>query len=117
MLSGEAINTTLGLQKRDIIAVSDVMTAIGNVMHSDLHGYHEIPVGTGIAPTISEIVDYIWEETGEKSIVNKGAVPMRKNEPNCIADTELLRQIGQWTPVFWKDGLKQMINEIKERRV
>lgn len=115
MLRGEEVSTTLGTQKRDIIAIADVVKAIEIVMHSDIHGYYEVPVGTGIAPTIAEIVGYIWNETGQKSIVHKGAVPMRKNEPDCIADTKLLSQLGEWNPIFWQDGLKQMIFEIKEK--
>lgn len=115
MLVGEEVNTTLGIQKRDIISVSDVLLAIENVMSSKLRGYCEIPVGTGCAPTIAEIVDYIWDETGRKSVVNKGAVPMREQEPDCIADISVLEQIGEWKPLFWKDGLKQMIEEMRGR--
>lgn len=115
MLDGGDVDTTLGTQKRDIVAIDDVVRAIEIVMHSNIHGYYEVPVGTGIAPTIAEIVDYIWNETGQNSIVHKGAVPMRKNEPDCVADTKLLSQIGEWNPVFWKNGLRQMIVEIKGR--
>ncbi|MCM1499245.1 MAG: NAD(P)-dependent oxidoreductase [Clostridium sp.] len=115
MLRGEEVFTTLGTQKRDIIAIDDVVKAIELVMYSDIHGYHEVPVGTGIAPAIAEIVGYIWRETGELSTVHKGAIPMRKNEPDCIADTGFLSRLGNWNPVFWQDGLKQMICEIKEK--
>ena len=113
MLAGDEINVTLGTQHRDIISVEDVVRAIINVMNSDLTGYWEIPVGTGVMPAISEIVDFVWNKTGRKSNVNKGAVPMRKNEPDCVADISVLEQIGEWNPVFWKDGLQQMINSIR----
>lgn len=106
---------TLGTQRRDIISVEDIIKAVITVFHSDLHGYHEVPVGTGIAPTISEIVDFIWEETGKKSKLNKGAVPLRKNEPDCVADITKISSIGPWNPIPWKQGIKQMI-EIMEGR-
>lgn len=115
MLKGEEINTTLGTQHRDIIAIADVVSAIEMVMDSDLKGYYEIPVGTGDSPTIAEIVDFIWEHTGRKSKVNKGSVSMRKNEPDCVADVTILKNIGAWTPVRWKMGLSQMIKEIQEK--
>lgn len=116
MLLGKDVSTTIGIQKRDIISIDDVVKAIGIVMNSDIHGYYEVPVGTGIAPTIAEIVEFIWNETGQKSKIHKGAVPMRKNEPDCIADIQLLSQIGEWKPIFWKDGLIKMIHEIEQKR-
>lgn len=114
MLCGRDVNTTLGTQKRDIISVDDVVKAILAVTERALSGYHDIPVGTGEAPAISEIIDFIWEETGQRSKLNKGAVPLRRNEPDCIADTEFLNLICDWKPVKWKTGLRNMIREIKD---
>lgn len=114
MLSGDEVNTTLGTQHRDIIAADDVIQAIMIVLNSGLKGYAEIPVGTGIAPTISELVDFIWEETGRKSKVNKGVIPMRSNEPDCAADIKILESLGDYKPVAWKTGIKEMIRKIRE---
>ena len=116
MINGEEINTTIGTQKRDIIHIDDVVDAILMVINSDLHGYCEIPVGTGTAPTISELVDYIWESTGKKSKVNKGTVPMRANEPDCVADTSILKALGEWSPLDWKSGVQKVIEEMKESK-
>lgn len=112
MLEGNEINVTLGTQHRDIIFIEDVVDAIIRVIHSQLKGYWEIPVGTGIAPAISELVDYIWEETGKKAKINWGGVKMRDNEPDCIADTSILNRIGEWDPMYWKDGIRKMISDI-----
>ena len=114
MINGEEVNVTVGTQRRDIVAVEDIISALMGIFHSDIHGYIEIPVGTGIAPSISELVDYIWEETGKKSIVNKGAVPMRDFEPDCVADTSRLKEIMDWNPVYWKNGISNMINRMEE---
>lgn len=113
MLLGKKVNVTLGTQHRDIICVDDVVKAVMATMNSDLNGYWEIPVGTGIAPQISELVDFIWNETGRRSEVNKGGVPMRKNEPDCVADTAVLEKVCNWTPVYWQDGIRKMIQDIK----
>lgn len=113
MVSGKDVETTIGMQKRDIIAVDDVVKAILLVINADLKGYHEISVGTGISPSISQIIDFIWEETGRKSKVNKGAIPMRRDEPNCIADITFLQSLGTWNPIDWKTGIRRMIDMIK----
>lgn len=113
MLTGKDVDTTIGTQKRDVIAADDVVAAISMILKSDIHGYHDIPVGTGVAPSISEIIDFIWNETGKKSRVNKNAVPMRKDEPDCVAETTVLEMFGTWKPVDWQSGLRSMISQIK----
>lgn len=113
MIKGEEVDTTLGTQRRDIIAVSDIVSAVMLVLNSHLSGYHDIAVGTGVAPSVSEIIDFIWEETGKKSKVNKGAILMRENEPDCIADTTLLKSLGKWNPIDWKVGIQQLILDMK----
>lgn len=113
MLNGEVVDSTLGTQKRDIIAVDDIVEAIVMVINSDLKGYQEIPVGTGVAPTISEVIEYIWDETGNIAKWNKGTVPMREGEPDCIADTTILKSLGKWEPLDWKLGIHNMIEDIK----
>ena len=116
MIVGEDVNITLGTQHRDIISSNDIVKAIITVINSGLEGYHEIPVGTGEAPTISEIVDFIWERTGRISVIHKGAVPMRKNEPDCVADTSVLKELGDWHPIPWKEGLADMSEKMKSLR-
>ena len=115
MIYGQDVNVTLGTQHRDIIAVQDVIKAIIAVFHSELHGYQEISVGTGVAPTISELVDYIWHTTGKRSQVHKGAVPMRENEPDCVAELGKLNEIIDWKPVQWQQGILGMIEEMRGR--
>lgn len=113
MIKGNMVEITLGTQKRDIIAVEDVVKAIMMVIHSKIEGFNEIPVGTGEAPSISEIVDYVWEQTGKKSKVIKGAIPMRIDEPDCVADNSILKSIGEWEPTKWRNGLRDMIESMR----
>ena len=114
MLNGEEVNVTAGTQHRDIVSVNDILYAIQSVMSYNLKGYHEISVGTGVAPSISELVDFIWEQTGKKSKVNKGSIPMRKNEPSCVADVKMLSSICAWHPIDWKTGISEMIQKARE---
>ncbi len=115
MLIGGIVDTTLGTQHRDIICSSDVVSAIMMVINSNLNGYNEIPVGTGVSPSISEIIDFMWSETGRVSVVRKGEIPMRDDEPDCVADTRILDSLGGWHPIPWRLGLKSMIEEIKKK--
>ncbi len=119
MLSGKEVNVTLGTQHRDFVAVEDVVTAILQVMDfmqgGGQGGYQDIPVGTGIAPAMSEVVSFIWNETGRKSKINWGAAAMRDKEPDCFADTDILSSMGEWSPVFWKDGLRRMIRDLNRQ--
>ena len=115
MLKGESVDMTAGTQHRDIISVDDICKAVLMVMHCELRGYWEIPIGTGIAPTVSELIDYIWRETDSKSKVNKGVIPMRDNEPDCVADTTTISSLGEWEPIPWKKGIKNMIDSIAEK--
>ena len=112
MIKGEKVATTIGTQHRDIIAVDDAVDAIFLILGSNLKGYHDISVGSGEAPTISELIDFIWEETGKRSRVNKGIIPMRSNEPDCIADNTFIKSLGKFEPVYWKDGIHDMIQKI-----
>lgn len=114
MIMGDVVETTIGTQHRDIIAAKDIVNAVLMVIDSDIHGYNEIPVGTGIAPTISEVVDYIWKNTGQKSELRKGAISMRENEPDCIADVSFLQKLGKWEPLYWKVGIRDMIKQMEE---
>ena len=114
MLKGETVEVTMGTQHRDIISVNDVVNALNMILNARLEGYSRIPVGTGTAPTVSEVVDFIWDKTGRKSVVYKGAVPMRENEPDCAADTSALRAIGEWKPLQWQKGLSEMIEQMKK---
>ena len=113
MICGDIVNTTYGTQLRDIIAVGDVVNLIVEIIYKQLRGFNSIDIGTGTAPAISELVDFIWEKTGRKSVVNKGAIPMRPNEPNCIADMSIVHRILDYKPIYWKDGISKMIDDIR----
>jgi len=118
MIHGQSVKTTVGKQKRDIIAVDDVIDVLVRLVMLHPNGYYDIPLGTGIAPSISEVIDYIWNKTGCKADVQKGAVPMRPDEPDCVANTELLKSFFlDWEPVSWKEGIDRMILEIKKQEV
>lgn len=113
MINNETVELTIGSQHRDIISVYDVVGAIFHVLHSDLSGFWLIPVGTGEAPTIRELMEYIHKYLNSKSDLIFGAIPMRKFEPNCCSDTSILNNIGYHCKYRWKQGIRLMIEEMK----
>lgn len=114
MIHGEDLDLTEGTQHRDLIAIEDVVDAIMVLTNSDLHGYNDIPLGTGEAPSIKELLTYIKQVIESKSKLNFGAIPMRKNETICQADTTIMKSVGFECKFYWKDGITKMINEIIE---
>ncbi len=117
MSKNEDIDLTLGTQKRDIVSIYDVENAILCAIHAKIEGYHEICVGTGEAPTIRTLLTYIKTEIGSTSDLKFGVVPMRSGEPDCIADTLELKNIGYECKYGWKQGIRKMIEEMRENGI
>ncbi len=112
--NNEILNVTIGTQHRDIIAIQDVVRAILFTIEYGIKGYNEIPVGTGEAPSIREIVEFIHDVTQSQSHICFGSVPMRANEPDCVADITKLKAMGFVCQHSWKAGLQKMIQDIAE---
>mgnify|MGYP003482835029 CR=1 FL=1 len=113
LIRGEDVNVTLGTQHRDIVSVEDVIGAVMAVINSNDKGYHDIEVGSGEAPTIKEILEYIKAECNSVSNINYGSIPMRRDEPDCIANLKQLNEYGYSIKYDWKSGLSKMIKEMK----
>ena len=112
--SNKNLQVTEGKQHRDYVAVRDVidiLVYIGTKAEIDKR-YDVIPLGSGEAPSIREILEYLKEITNSKSVIEFGAVPSRSNEPSTRADLTRLREIGYDKQIiYWKDGLKEFVKE------
>ena len=107
--AGESVKLTKGTQKRDLIHIDDVICNLKRMIFDiDKSGYHDIPLGTGDAPTICEITDYMKMVCDSQSDLMYGAVPMRPGEPDSVADVELMKLYGIEAKINWKDGLRTM---------
>ncbi|MFH1819665.1 MAG: NAD-dependent epimerase/dehydratase family protein [Pseudomonadota bacterium] len=94
------LRLTPGEQKRDFIFIDDVIAAYDAVLGcigNGLHGYHDIPLGSGHAISIREFVDTVHELAGSSAQLCYGAIPYRANEIMLsVADTRKLQALG-WT--------------------
>jgi CDP-paratose synthetase len=113
--SNQELPLTEGIQKRDYILIDDVIEILFFLLDCDLssgvfHSEITIPVGSGISPSIKEIILFLHGETKSSSSLLFGAKPMRENEPSTVANLSMLRSIGfnkKITP--WKDGMRKVI--------
>ena len=95
-----------GTQLRDFVHISDVVNAyrivIANLESYGGESYTEYGVGTGKMWSIREFVEIIHESVDSTSMLNWGAIPMRRGEVmRSKADNSKLIKLG-WTPKIVK---------------
>ena len=118
LLKNENIDLTEGKQRRDYIHISDVIDGLLLIFHCDEKGYQQFQLGSGEAPTIREIIEYLKEITGSLSLLNFGARKSRLYEPDCCADLSDMDSLGFIVNYTWKEGLRRMVEckkDIDER--
>lgn len=116
LLDDQPVELTAGTQRRDLIYIDDVLNVYEEVLDSEIgDAFVDIPVGTGQAPTVREVVEYMKSITGSHSELHFGAIPMRTGEPSSHCDTEMMRHLGVDQPLQWKDGLKRYVEASTHR--
>lgn len=108
--ANEPIDLTAGTQKRDFIFIEDVLDVYSHLLDWPVQeDYFEVPVGTGIAPSIREVVEYLAALTQSSSQLHFGAVPFRRDEPDSRCDVIILEgmEITPQTP--WQEGLQLVL--------
>ena len=115
LIEGTDIDMTTGEQKRDFIYITDVIDGLVHLVEKDdQKGYAEVDLGTGVAPSVREIVEYLHKVSCSESKINFGAVPKRKIEPDSVADIENMKKFGIFPKIGWKDGMKKLVAYRKE---
>ena len=114
LISGKPLNLTIGTQKKDFIFIEDVEDVFCSLLSRPLTGYWDIPVGTGNAPVLRDVIEYLHIITHSESKLNFGAIPQRNNEPSGACDTSILKQFGLECTCFWKTGMKKCFGESEE---
>ena len=109
----EPIRLTHGEQKRDFIYVDDVLDAIELIAnHKELPNYLDVPLGSGEAPSIKELISYLKRIAGSSSELLWGAIPLRPNEPSICADLSIYHLLGGKITYDWKSGMRHMLEEM-----
>ena len=112
MKKNEDIPLTQGEQLRDFVYINDVINAIMLIAtKKDVPPYMDVPLGSGDAPSIKELIIYIKEIMKSKSDLQFGKVPLRPNEPSSFANLAMFKMLGGKIEYNWKDGIKQMLEK------
>lgn len=112
MKNNEDIPLTQGEQLRDFVYINDVINAVMLVAtKKDVPPYMDVPLGSGNAPSIKELVIYIKELMNSKSDLQFGKVPLRPNEPSSFANLALYKMLGGKIEYNWKEGIKTMLEK------
>lgn len=110
--NNEDIPLTQGEQLRDFVYVKDVINAICLLVSKrQLPPYLDVPLGSGDAPSIRELVIYIKNIMNSKSDLQFGKVPLRPNEPSSYANLAMYNMLGGKIEYSWQEGIKKMLQE------
>lgn len=109
------INFTNGLQKRDFIFISDLVSAFDRVLNQIeyLKSGIDVPIGTGVSYSIRSVVELCKEIIGNNSTsLNFGFIPDRVGEVyELMADTSLMSSLNWCHEYSLELGLKECILE------
>lgn len=110
---------TSGAQRRDFIAVEDVVAAYQTILRNLEaigRGYSEIPVGSGRAVSIRALVETIRDLTGSRTRLDFGALPQRDGEPmESKSDNSRLAALGWYPRTDLVDGLRRLVADERRR--
>lgn len=115
LLANDSLELTECLQRRDVIHVEDVCSGIICLLGAQINGYHRIPLGSGKAPQLREIIEYCKSSIRSGSSIQFGAIPVRPGEPMLsVADTSQMEALGFSPKWSWQNGMQNMIEEMKK---
>lgn len=99
LLEGRAALCSSGVQRRDYLHVSDVASAIAQLLDSDARG--AVNIGSGMATAIKDLIMEIAYQIGAADLVQLGARETRPDDPELIeADISQLQALTDWSPQF-----------------
>jgi len=107
--ANEPIDLTAGTQHRDFVYIGDIIDCFSHMLTVPAEGFIEIPIGTGMSPTVREVVEYLKELSDSTSELFFGAIPMRNNEPDFVCDTTMMKSLGMECKYSWREGMKKLI--------
>ena len=121
MLDGaQAIDLTLGEQKRDFIFIDDVVSAYSTIIKSpNITKYLEYEIGMGQTVCLKDFIIELKSIIEEKKAVklstklNFGALPYREGEPMEIkADISKISELGWKAETNIKEGIQKTVESI-----
>jgi CDP-paratose synthetase len=113
----QKIDLTSGIQKRDFIYISDIVSAYELIISNidKINSYEEFELGSGKSIEVKIFVNMIFKELSKLQAIqtdlNFGAIKYRDNENmNMIADISKLKKLGWKAKISIEDGINKIIN-------
>ncbi|MBS1205012.1 MAG: paratose synthase [Proteobacteria bacterium] len=116
-LVNENINLTSGVQKRDFIYLSDLLSAFEVIINhqASFEKFDEVDVGSGESVSLREFAELVRRSTGSKSVLNFGAIESRSNElMYSCADTARLSAMGWYRKYSHEDAIVEIVRKEKQ---
>lgn len=116
-LEGEKINTTAGEQVRDFVNVKDAAKAIVALSEANYQKYEIYNICSNNPVKVKDFITEIVDTCGfDRSLINFGALPYRKNEAMTFAGSnEKLQSVIDYPfPDNHKDGILDIYNDMKK---
>ena len=115
LLSGQAFQTTPGLQKRDFLYVEDAAEALAELAVSSVTGPVNVASGRGIA--VRELLEQLKAATRSAGLIQFGACALTDGEPlELVADvTRLREEVGFVSKFSLADGIKRTVGWWREQ--
>lgn len=112
-VAGQNFPMTNGQQQRDWIHVSDVVAGLMATIGADLAPGETVELGSGLAVSLAEVADWLYQFAGQGGRPLLGALPTRPGEvAHQLANVgQTYQQIGWQTAVSLPDGLKRLVEE------
>ena len=104
---------TDGLQRRDLVHVSDLIDALARGAETGLDGFHVVNIGTGREVVVRDVLNMIAEQMGAAGLFAIGARPRRAGEPDVqVADCARAATLLGWRArVEWQEGIRSLCAE------
>ena len=116
-INNENFPMTSGNQHKDWIYIDDVVSALCQVLESDVPIGKSVEIGTGVTESVVNVVDNIYTLAGGRGEPLPGLLPDRPGEEIVHkADTHAAEKIIGWRArIDLLDGLKRCLDYERER--
>lgn len=117
--SGEPVEMTEGLQKRDYIYIDDFTELVNKIIKNNFKFIGRIiNVGSGKSYLLRDIVEYIKSKTKSDSIIDFGKIPYRENEimDFCLSINELEYLLSENLDTDLYENLDKYIKIMEEKK-
>jgi nucleoside-diphosphate-sugar epimerase len=110
-LAGLPAEFSAGEQRRDLLAVEDLVALYRRALERGWEGFHVVNAGTGEPTEMREVVLHLGELLGAGHLFRLGARPTRPGEPPLhVADPARAFGLFGWrAAVGWRDGLSRLV--------